>query len=200
MARVTRHRFALGLLNRQSLLFRRKSGKGGYKGARWDTTDEVRTLISGLAIDIDGKSAIFFPSGTFVARTVERIIPPRSFVRRVPGDIGMAEINVSRDSVWQLRFCAMVGDGINDAPTMKRSRHRMENSDVPHIRGEGCGSGFDPAQRPRFQPVSTKTDYGGDSDSFRAAETPAARDSLDSLFGRLKKDFIPEFRPFHHLI
>ena len=75
MARVTRHRFALGLLNRQSLLFQRKSGKGSYKGARWDTTDEVRTLISGLANDIDVKSAIFFPSGTFVARTLERIIP-----------------------------------------------------------------------------------------------------------------------------
>jgi SAM-dependent methyltransferase len=75
MARVTRQRFALGLLNRQSLLFQRKSGKGDYKGARWDTPGEVRTLISGLANDIDVKSAIFFPSGTFVARTLERAIP-----------------------------------------------------------------------------------------------------------------------------
>lgn len=75
MARVTRHRFALGLLNRHSILFREKWEKGDYKGARWDTAGEVRTLISGLATEIDVKSAIFFPSGTFVARTLERVIP-----------------------------------------------------------------------------------------------------------------------------
>ncbi|MEC4682849.1 MAG: class I SAM-dependent methyltransferase [Nitrospirota bacterium] len=76
MARVTRNRFALGLLNRQSLLFREKWEKGGYKGARWDTAGEVRTMISDLATGIDVKSAIFFPSGTFVSRTLERVIPP----------------------------------------------------------------------------------------------------------------------------
>jgi ubiquinone/menaquinone biosynthesis C-methylase UbiE len=75
MARVTRHRFALGLLNRHSLLFREKWEKETYKGAQWHTAGEVRSLISGLSDDINLKSAIFFPSGTFVARTLERAIP-----------------------------------------------------------------------------------------------------------------------------
>lgn len=49
IVRVTRRRFALGLLNRRSLLWRSKGrhgGTGGYRGAHWHTIGEVRALFS----------------------------------------------------------------------------------------------------------------------------------------------------------
>jgi SAM-dependent methyltransferase len=81
IVRVTRRRFALGLLNRHSVLWRRKGrhgGTGGYRGARWHTVGEVRELLSshrlrGLRI----RSAVFLPGGGSVARFVESRLPDR---------------------------------------------------------------------------------------------------------------------------
>ncbi len=75
--RVARVGVVLGLLNRDSLLYRRKHGRGGYAGARWDRAAAVRRW--GRALDPPARlrlrSAVFLPSGTFAARTLEAIIP-----------------------------------------------------------------------------------------------------------------------------
>lgn len=79
MLRVTRRRVVLGLLNRNSLLHRqvgRRGGVGGYRGARWHTPAEVRTLFGGLAVrNLDLRAAIFLPGGGRVARLVESAAP-----------------------------------------------------------------------------------------------------------------------------
>ena len=49
MWRVSRKGVVLGLLNQRSLLYRQKRGVGGYKGARWDTLEEVGQWIEPLA-------------------------------------------------------------------------------------------------------------------------------------------------------
>jgi SAM-dependent methyltransferase len=80
MLRVTRRRFALGLLNRHSLLYLRKgrgSGTGSYRGAHWHTGDEIRSLLDGL-----------------LARGIERVLP-----RRLPvGGFIVVAGDVSRPS------------------------------------------------------------------------------------------------------
>jgi SAM-dependent methyltransferase len=77
--RVARHRFAIGWLNRSSLLYRQKGregGSGAYCGARWHSAGEVRTLFSGLPVrKLKLRSAIFLPSATRTARCLERAIP-----------------------------------------------------------------------------------------------------------------------------
>ena len=77
--RVARHRFAIGWLNRDSLLYRRKGGGGGsgaYRGARWNTAREVRALFSGLPVrNLKLRSAIFLPSATRWDRGLERVTP-----------------------------------------------------------------------------------------------------------------------------
>ena len=79
--RVTRKRFAVGLLNRHSLLHRdkgRNGGSGAYHGARWHTEDEVRALFAGLpAANLTLCTAIFVPQGGPLARIVERVAPSR---------------------------------------------------------------------------------------------------------------------------
>jgi SAM-dependent methyltransferase len=53
MARVTRRCFAVGLLNRHSLLWRRvgrAAGQGGYQGAHWPTKQEIVRLCAGAGI------------------------------------------------------------------------------------------------------------------------------------------------------
>src|SRR3972149_11150871 len=48
--RVTKRRFAIGLLHRRSLLYWQKGrsgGKGAYRGARWHTESEIRELFAG---------------------------------------------------------------------------------------------------------------------------------------------------------
>lgn len=81
MLRVTRKRFALGLLHRRSLLWRRKGrcgGTGAYAGARWHTAAEARALFEGLPVaDLQFRSAIVLPGGGFMARVVERLWPRR---------------------------------------------------------------------------------------------------------------------------
>ncbi len=77
--RVTRRRFAIGWLNRTSLLYRQKGGRGGsgaYRGARWHTAGEVRALFSGLPVRrLTLHSAIFLPSGSCCARSLEQLVP-----------------------------------------------------------------------------------------------------------------------------
>ena len=77
--RVTRRRFAIGWLNRASLLYRQKGvggGSGAYRGARWHTAAEVRALFEGLPVrGLKLRSAIYLPSATPAARRLERIVP-----------------------------------------------------------------------------------------------------------------------------
>lgn len=77
--RVARRRFAIGWLNRNSLLYRHKGsggGSGAYRGARWHTASEVRGLFSGLPLrKLKLRSAIFLPSGRYCARWLEQLVP-----------------------------------------------------------------------------------------------------------------------------
>ena len=79
IVRVARRRFAIGWLNRSSLLYREKGkdgGRGAYRGARWHTAREVRTLFSGLSVrKLTVRSAIFLPSGTSWAKLLEQDVP-----------------------------------------------------------------------------------------------------------------------------
>lgn len=81
MLRVTRTRFAIGLLNRHSLLYLQKGragGSGAYRGARWHTGLEIRMLLEGLpAANLRVRSAVFLAGGGPFARSVERLIPYR---------------------------------------------------------------------------------------------------------------------------
>lgn len=95
--RVTRRRFAIGLLNRHSLLYLqkgRRGGSGAYHGAHWHTRDEVHSLFAGLPVNnISIHSAIFLPGGGTASRIVESILPDQlafgGFIA-VAGDIGTA--------------------------------------------------------------------------------------------------------------
>jgi SAM-dependent methyltransferase len=77
--RVTRRRFAIGWLNRASLLYRQKGrhgGSGAYRGARWHTARELRALFAGLPVkNLKLRSAIYLPSGSGRATWVERGVP-----------------------------------------------------------------------------------------------------------------------------
>lgn len=73
--RVARRRVVLGLLNRHSLLYLeqgRNGGRGGYRGARWHTARQARSLFDGLAAaNVETRRAVFVPSGGRLARWVE---------------------------------------------------------------------------------------------------------------------------------
>lgn len=77
--RVSRHAVVLGLLNRHSLLYRIKHDRGGYKGARWDGTRDVRRWLEPFAptVETEIRSAIFLPGGNLFSRTIERCLPTR---------------------------------------------------------------------------------------------------------------------------
>ena len=98
MLRVTRSRFAIGLLNRHSLLYLKKGragGSGAYRGAHWHTTREVRLLLEGLPVaNLKVRSAVFLAGGGSFAHGVECLIPNRlllgSFVA-IAGDIGQRQ-------------------------------------------------------------------------------------------------------------
>jgi SAM-dependent methyltransferase len=81
MLRVTRVRFAIGLLNRHSLLWRQKGcggGKGAYQEAHWHAATEVRALFAGLPVtNLQLRSAIVLPGGGRIARLMERVWPQR---------------------------------------------------------------------------------------------------------------------------
>lgn len=77
--RVTRRRFALGLLNRHSLLYLQKGrsgNSGGYHGAHWHTPTEIRALLADVGVaNIELRTAIIVPSGGVFARMVDRNWP-----------------------------------------------------------------------------------------------------------------------------
>lgn len=77
MWRVSRYGVVLGLLNRHSLLYVQKHGKGAYAGARWDTWQVVRHWISHLvppAAEHRHGTAIAFPQGGQVAHLAEPLL------------------------------------------------------------------------------------------------------------------------------
>jgi len=81
MVRVARRRIVLGLLNRNSLLWREKGqagGQGAYRGAHWHTVSEVRAALALLPVNnVQVRTAIFLPSGSGFARTLEQVLPKR---------------------------------------------------------------------------------------------------------------------------
>lgn len=81
MLRITKRRFAIGLLNRHSLLWRRKGrkgGSGGYAGAKWHSPAEAEALFEGMAVrDLEIHTAVFLPGGGWVARALEPGRPSR---------------------------------------------------------------------------------------------------------------------------
>jgi len=81
IVRVTRGRFAIGLLNRRSLLYIRKGirgGSGAYRGAHWHTGREVRALFDGLSVSgLEIRSAVLFAGGSRVARSIETALGDR---------------------------------------------------------------------------------------------------------------------------
>ncbi|MBZ0092006.1 MAG: methyltransferase domain-containing protein, partial [Sulfuricellaceae bacterium] len=79
MVRVTRRRFALGLLNRASLLYwqkGRQGGTGAYRGAHWHTANEIRALLERLPVNnVAVRSGVFLPAGGSLGRWMERALP-----------------------------------------------------------------------------------------------------------------------------
>lgn len=97
IVRVARRRFAIGLLNRHSLLWWQKGkggGRGAYRGARWHTVEEARSLFRGLPVEhLSVRTAIHFPGGSRIARLIERVLPstlPTGAFILVTGDISKA--------------------------------------------------------------------------------------------------------------
>ncbi len=98
MVRVTRGRIALGLLNRNSILYHQKGrngGSGAYHGAHWHTVAEVRHLFSSLPVtNILIRSAIYLPGAGGFARVIEKMLHPRPLFGGflvVTGDIVVAK-------------------------------------------------------------------------------------------------------------
>lgn len=81
LARVSRKRVAVGLLNRHSLLYLQKGrhgGQGAYRGAHWHTPQEVRHLFTQCGMpQVTLRSAIFLPNGGAIAQLVEAVTPKR---------------------------------------------------------------------------------------------------------------------------
>lgn len=77
--RVTRRRFAIGLLNRHSLLFLQKGikgGKGAYRGARWHSANEIRALFDGMPVtSLAMRTVVCCPDGGGIAKSLEKIVP-----------------------------------------------------------------------------------------------------------------------------
>lgn len=75
MLRVARRRVAIGLLNRNSLLWfarGRHGGRGAYRGAHWHTRREVERLFAGQpAQNLMLRTAILLPGGGRLARRLE---------------------------------------------------------------------------------------------------------------------------------
>jgi SAM-dependent methyltransferase len=100
MLRVTRRRFAIGLLNRHSVLYLQKGrhgGHGAYRGARWHTVSEARALFEATpARDLTLPTAVFLPGGGACARLLERGLPrllPLGAFLVVAGALGGAHLS-----------------------------------------------------------------------------------------------------------
>jgi len=81
IVRVTRRRFVLGLLNRNSLLWLdkgRRSGQGACRGAHWHTRRELDDVLKDLPVHhVRFDTAVFFPSGSDAAQLMECTLPNR---------------------------------------------------------------------------------------------------------------------------
>lgn len=78
MARVARYRFALGLLNRSSLLYLRKRRARSYAGAHWHSRTEVHALLADAGCEnASVSSAVLVSSGGVAARMIEHCLPSR---------------------------------------------------------------------------------------------------------------------------
>lgn len=80
MWQAARRGIVVGLLNRRSLLYRRKAGQGGYAGARWDNLASAREWGSRLDPPPDSvrwSTGVFLPDGSLTARALERVLPHR---------------------------------------------------------------------------------------------------------------------------
>lgn len=79
IARVARKRWAIGVLNRHSLLYLQKGlqgGTGAYRGARWHSPAQARTLMhAGSRSPLREGNAIYFPGGGRVSRWLEPRLP-----------------------------------------------------------------------------------------------------------------------------
>lgn len=79
MVRVTRRRFALGLLNRNSLLYPQKGlrgGTGAYRGAQWHNAAGIHAMLSHLPVsNVIVRSGVFLPGGGFLGNWIERMMP-----------------------------------------------------------------------------------------------------------------------------
>lgn len=79
IVRVTRRRFVVGLLNRNSLLWIRKGrrgGKGAYRGAHWHTVSEIDAAMKQSAADAVRYSfGVFLPGGGLLAKIAEQHLP-----------------------------------------------------------------------------------------------------------------------------
>src|SRR3972149_5017020 len=104
MLRVTKRRFAIGLLHRRSLLYwekGRSGGKGAYRGAHWHTESEIRELFAGLPVaDLQVRAAVALPAGGAFAQSMEPLLSPwwpfASFIA-VAGDV-VPQSNLQRRS------------------------------------------------------------------------------------------------------
>jgi SAM-dependent methyltransferase len=83
IVRVSRRGFALGLLNRWSLLYLQKGrggGRGAYRGARWHTPLQARALLATRPMSVRRvRTAVHIPSGSALARGVEAVLPRLPF-------------------------------------------------------------------------------------------------------------------------
>ncbi len=78
MWRVAKHGLILGLLNRASLLYRRKHGQGAYAGARWDAIGDVQhwaRALSPAPVCLQWCTGILLPEGSPRARRLEKLVP-----------------------------------------------------------------------------------------------------------------------------
>ncbi len=95
--RVTRRRFAIGFLNRHSLLYIQKGrhgGQGGYVGANWHTVKESIKLFRCLPVqNLQAYTVIQIPSGNRFSRLFEHgwlsLLPFGAFIL-VVGDMATA--------------------------------------------------------------------------------------------------------------
>lgn len=78
ITRVAIRRFALGLLNRNSLLYLKTGpgrASGARAGARWHDRASVTTLLHGLpVVDVRITTAVLLPEGGLLARLMEHLV------------------------------------------------------------------------------------------------------------------------------
>jgi SAM-dependent methyltransferase len=81
IARVSRARFAIGLLHRCSALWlsRGRTGSAGaYSGAHWHTGAEIKEALRVLPVrNVRIGYAVFDPAASNISRMLERVVPSR---------------------------------------------------------------------------------------------------------------------------